>query len=178
MCEGTTYISHRVDVNVILRVGGVRHKWFDKELPEHTRNVLDLLFLSGSCCDPFSGFWPGLVQGQETSLASSLDQLIWLGNQFHAWCLEPGKCALDLVEDGIDVLIFWEVDRGELGWRVVYAGRLQRSWLDHWGTGEVVVEDGLAISFEDRFGRHIVVWSGETVVMEGKRRFVGELLTG
>lgn len=87
--------------------------------------------------------------------------MIWLSDKFHAWSSQPWVGVLDLVEHSIDILIFWEVDGSKLGWRVVYASGLQRSWLDDWGTSEVVVEDGLAISFEDGFGRHGVFWSGE-----------------
>jgi hypothetical protein len=43
----------------------------------------------------------------------------------------------------------------------VCASGFQWTLLDERSTGEVVVEDSLAISFENRFGRHGGVGSGE-----------------
>lgn len=132
----------------------MRHERLDKELSEDTSDVLNLLFLASSCFNPCSCFVPSLVQGEETALSSSLDQLIWLSDKLGTWCLEEWKCGLGLIEDGADLLVLWEVDRGQLSWRVVCARRLQWCWLDDWCSSKVVVEDGLAISFKNRFGSH------------------------
>jgi hypothetical protein len=149
-----TYLAHGVDVDVVLGVLGVGDEGLDQELPQNTVDCLDPLLLACSRLDPLAGLSPGLVQGQETALASPLDQLIWLRNELGARSQQPRVCGLGLVEHALDVGIGCEVQRRELGRRVVCRGGRQRSGLDDGGAGEVVVEDGLAVGLEDRFGRH------------------------
>ena len=99
MPGGVPYISDRVDVDVVFGIGGVGNERFDEELSQCAENGLDLDFLASSSFDPRSCLWPGLVQGQQTTLASSLDQLIWFGDQFHARSQEPWVGSFGLVED-------------------------------------------------------------------------------
>lgn len=79
-----SYISDRVDVDVVLRIGRVRNERLDKELSQRPDGGLNLDFLASSSLDPRPCLGPCLVQGQQTALASSLDQLVWFGDQFHA----------------------------------------------------------------------------------------------
>jgi hypothetical protein len=154
-----TYLSHRVDVDVVLCAVGVRHEGLDKELPQHTVDRLDALRLSSPLRDPLLGLGPRLVQGQQTALTSPLDQLIWLRDELGAGHEQPRVCGLGLVEDAPNIGVSWEVQRRELGRRVVCGRGGQRRGLDDGGAGEVVVEDGLAVGLEDGFGGHCAGWS-------------------
>lgn len=88
----------------------MRDKWLDQELSKGADDVLDLLFLAGSCSDPGSGFRPGLVQGQKTALSSSLDQLIWFGNEFGARGQQPRVGGFGLCKDAFDILVLGKVE--------------------------------------------------------------------
>jgi hypothetical protein len=123
-------------------------------MPQDTVDRLDPLRLSCPRLNPLTGLGPGLVQGQQTALASPLDQLIWLCNELGTRSQQPRVCGLGLVEDALDVGIGSKVQRCELGRGVVCRGCRQRSGLDDRSAGEVVVEDGLAVGLEDGFGRH------------------------
>ena len=79
--RGCPHISNRVDVDIILSVLGVGNERLDEELPQNTRDMLDLLNLPGALGNPGLGFRPALVQGQETALASPLDQLVRLRDE-------------------------------------------------------------------------------------------------
>jgi hypothetical protein len=105
-----THISDRVDVDIVFSILGMGHKRLDQELSEVANNVLDLLLLARSLLNPGSCFGPGLVESQETTLASSLDQLIWLCDKLGAWSLQPWVCGFGLVEDSGDLLIFREIE--------------------------------------------------------------------
>jgi hypothetical protein len=154
-----TYLSHRVDVDVVLSVLGVGHKRLDEELPQNTVDCLDLLLLACPRLDPLTSLGPGLVEGQQAALASPLDQLIWLCDELCSRDEQPGVCDLGLVEDALDVGIGSKVQRRKLGRGVVCGRGGQRSGLDDGSAGEVVVEDGLAVGLEDGFGRHCERWS-------------------
>ena len=127
-------------------------KGLDQELSQDTINSLNTLLLSCPRLDPLTRLRPGLVQGQQTALASPLDELIWLCNELGAGGQQPWVCGLCLVEDALDILVGGEVQRCKLGGRVVCGLGRQRSGLDDWGAGEVVVEDGLAVGLEDGLG--------------------------
>lgn len=124
----------------------------DQELPQYTIDSLDALLLSCPRLDPFPRLSPGLVQREQTALASPLDQLVWLCDELGSGSEEPWVCGLGLVEHALDVLISGEVQRCELGGGVVCGRRGKRSGLDNGSAGEVVVEDGLAVGLEDRLG--------------------------
>lgn len=132
----------------------MRHKGLDQELSQDTVNSLDSLLLAGTLLNPSSGLGPGLVQGQKTALASSLDELVGLCDKLGTGLEQPGVLDLGLVEDVLGRGIRGEVEGAQLGMGVVSAGSGQRSGLDDGGSGEVVVEDGLAIGFEDRLCGH------------------------
>lgn len=93
------YLANRVDVDVILRVSRVRNERLDQELAKNTVYYLDALILSSLARNPLLRFGPGLVEGQETALATTLDQLIWLRNELGARRQEPRVGGLCLVEN-------------------------------------------------------------------------------
>lgn len=152
----------------------MRHEGLDQELAEDTSDGLDLYILSGTGLNPVPGLSPGLVQGEQTALTPTLDQLIGFGDELSAGGQEPREGDLSLVEDILDGLVIGEVKGGEAGRRVVCCGGRERSRLDHLGASEVVVEDGLAVGLEDRFGGHdVMIELRERCVRErgrGKRR--------
>lgn len=108
-----------VDVDIIFGSLWVRHEWLDQELSQNTDNSLHLLRLASSRSNPGLRLWPCLVQGKETALASSLDELIGLRNELRTGSEEPWICDLGLVENGRNLSILREVERGELWRRVV-----------------------------------------------------------
>ena len=132
----------------------MRHKGLDEEAPQDALDRLDLDRLACSLRHPLLGLGPGLVQGQEAALAPSLDQLIGLRDELGVGGQQPGIRRLGLVQHARDVGTVGEVDRRELRGRVVRRRRRQRRRLDDGRSCEVVVQDGLAIGFEDGFGRH------------------------
>jgi hypothetical protein len=73
--------SCRVDTNVVLGVGGVRTERLNNEGVEGTSGRLDSLGLSSTGLDPRTSLLPLLVQTQESSLSSSLDELIGLSDE-------------------------------------------------------------------------------------------------
>lgn len=105
-----TYVSDGIDVDVVFGVLRMWHKRLDQELTEDTSHCLNLLFLSCSLLNPSSGFCPTLVETEQTTLASSLDELVRLCDELAAGLLQPGVCSLGLVEDSRYLLIFREVD--------------------------------------------------------------------
>lgn len=145
----------------------MRDKRLDQELAEVALDVLDLLFLASAFCNPSTSFGPGLVEGEETALASTLDQLIWLSDELGVFGKQPGVCGLGLVEDSVDVGILREVEGSELGGRVVSSSARKRGGLDDGSASEVVVEDGLSIGLENRFGGHCVVGDVVCVTASG-----------
>lgn len=78
----STHVSDGIDINVVFSVLGVGHERLNKEVSKHANNSLDLLLLAGSLLDPSSCLRPALVEAQKAALASSLDQLIRLCNEF------------------------------------------------------------------------------------------------
>lgn len=132
----------------------MRNEGLDEELAQNTGGVLDLLLLAGALSDPGLGLGPGLVEGQETALATALDQLIGLRDELGAGLEEPRVGDLSLVQNTLDVGILSKVQRAQPGGRVVLGGVGERSGLDDGGAGEVVVEDGLAVGLEDGLGGH------------------------
>lgn len=79
--EGITYLTDGVDVDVVFGILGVRDKRLDEELTEDTRDSLDLNVLARTSLNPFFGLRPGLVEAEQSTLASPLDQLVWFGNE-------------------------------------------------------------------------------------------------
>lgn len=126
----------------------------DQELPQDAIDSLNLDGLCGPLLDPRAGLGPGLVQSKKTALAATLDELVRLRNEFGASLEQPGVGDLGLVEDVLDGLVGGEVQRSKPGRRVVGAGGRQRGGLDDGSSGEVVVEDGLAVGLEDGLGGH------------------------
>ena len=132
----------------------MRHEGLDQELSQDTINSLDSLGLAGTLLNPCSGLSPGLVQGQKAALASSLDELIGLCDKSGARLAQPGVLDLGLVKDILGRSTLGEVEGAELGVRVVVGSWGKRSGLDDGSSGKVVVEDGLAIGFENRLCGH------------------------
>lgn len=132
----------------------MRHEGLNQELSQDTIDSLDSLGFAGTLLNPSSSLSPGLVQGQKTALASSLDELIGLCDKLGARLEQPGVLDLGLVKDVLGGSIRGKVEGAELGVRVVVGGRRERSRLDDGSSGKVVVEDGLAIGFEDRLCGH------------------------
>lgn len=141
----------------------MRNERLDKKLSENTAGVLYLLLLASTFGNPGLGLGPGLVEGEETALATTLDELIGLCDELGAVLEEPREGDLGLVEDVLDVGVLGEVQRSKSS-RGVVLGRLsKRAGLDRGSAGEVVVEDGLAVGLEDRLGGHCercVWWLG------------------
>jgi hypothetical protein len=143
-----------VDVDVVFGLLGVGDEGLDEELTKDTSDGLNLDILAGTSLNPLASLGPGLVQSEETALTTSLDQLVGFGDELGAGSQQPRVEDLGLVEDVLDGGIFGEVEGGQTRRRVVSGGGRQRSRLNDGGTSEVVVEDGLAIGFEDRLGGH------------------------
>ena len=152
--KNATYLTDGVDVDVVLGVLGVRHERLDQELSQDTIDSLDSLGLASTLLNPSSGLSPGLVQGQKAALASSLDELIGLCDELGARLVQPRVLDLGLVKDVLGGSTLGEVERAELGVRVVVGSSRERGRLDDGSSGKVVVEDGLAIGFEDRLCGH------------------------
>ena len=106
-----TYVSNRVNVDVILLLLLVRHEWLDEELSQNTMYRLDLLDLAGSLSNPRLGLGPRLVEGQKTALASPLDQLIWLCDKLGTGLEKPWIGDLGLVQNVLDLGILGEMQR-------------------------------------------------------------------
>ena len=87
----------------------MRHKRLNQEISKDALNVLNLLRLPGSLSNPSPRLRPGLVQSEQTALASALDELIRLRDELDTGLEEPWVCDLGLVENGIDVGILGEV---------------------------------------------------------------------
>ena len=104
-----TYLSYGIDVDIILRIGGMWHKRLDQKLPQHSLDGLNLLLFSGLGLDPSSSFRPGLVKCKEATLAASLDQLIGFGHESSTRSEQPRISRLCLVEDGGDSRILGKV---------------------------------------------------------------------
>ena len=132
----------------------MRHERLDQELSQDTIDSLDSLGLASALLNPGSGLGPGLIQGQKAALASSLDELIGLCDELGARLVQPGVLDLGLVKDILGRNTLGEVEGAELGVRVVVGSSGERSGLDDGSSGKVVVEDGLAIGFEDRLCGH------------------------
>ena len=113
------YLTNGVDVNVVLSLLRMWHKRLHKEVPQVTLNVLDLLHLVCAGGDPISRLLPCCVKLQKTRLASSLDELIWLCNEFRARNKEEWVFGLSSVKDALDVVSVLKSDARKLGWWVV-----------------------------------------------------------
>lgn len=140
------YLANGVDVDVVLSLLWVRHEWLHEEIPQRTLDVLNLLNFVCTSGNPLLGLWPCGIELEQPRLASTLDQLIGLRNEFCARCEEEWVFRLCGVQDSLYIIAVCECDGCELCGRVV--GRLwsERSWLDHRSASEVVVENGLAIA--------------------------------
>lgn len=142
----STYLTNGVDVDVVLSLLWVRNKWLHEEIPQRTLDVLNLLHLVCTSCNPLLGLWPGSIELEKTRLASSLDQLIGLRNELCTRCEEEWVFGLCGVQDSLYIVSVCECDGCELcGW-VVGGPWCERSRLDDGSAGKVVVEDGLAIA--------------------------------
>lgn len=114
-----THIANGVDVDVVLGAIRVRHKRLDQELAQDTLNMLNLNWLCGALSNPRLGLSPGLVQSQETALASPLDQLVRLRDKLSALLEEPWVGDLSLVQDILNALVLGEVQRSQPWGRIV-----------------------------------------------------------
>lgn len=56
----------------------IKDEWRDADAREQSRLYAHLLWFSGAFSNPLLGFRPGLVQSQEASLSTALDELIGL----------------------------------------------------------------------------------------------------
>ena len=125
------YLTSRIDVDVVFGVRGMRNEWFHQELPQHALNRFHLLCLAGLALNPCPCFRPSFVQGQQSTLSSSLDQLVGLRNEFGPTDEEPWVGGFRLIQDGRNGSIFGEVEGGQpRGW-IVSCGCWQRGRLDN-----------------------------------------------
>jgi len=141
-------------VDVVLSLRRMGNEGLDQERPQNADRVLDLLRLAGALSNPRPRLGPRLVEGQQTALAAALDELIGLRDEPGTGLEQPGICLLGLVEDGVDVGALRKAQRRKFRRRVVLGRRRQRTRLDHWSPGEVIVEDGLAVGLVDALRRH------------------------
>jgi hypothetical protein len=130
------------------------HKRLDEELGQQAGDVLDLLLLASSLSNPSLGLGPSLVQGQQTTLSSTLDELVRLCDKLGTGVKKPRVCDLSLVQHIIHISVLGESQRCQPGRSVVLGRGRERAGLDDGGASEVVVEDGLAIGLENRLGGH------------------------
>lgn len=140
----------------------------DEELAQNAGDRLDLDVLGRASLDPLLGLSPGLVEREEAGLPSALDQLVGLRDELCAGSQQPRVGGLGLVQDILDGGVFGEVDGGESGRGIVGGRGRQGRGLDNGGASEMVVEDGLAVGLEDRFGRHCEGERGSTGYREGE----------
>lgn len=157
----------------------MRYEGLDEEVTKNSLHMLYFLRFCGALSNPSLGLGPGLVQSQKTTLASSLNQLIWfrllirqswplqkdvsvydtrtLRITYYELCAaleEPGICDLGLVKNVVDIDIIGEMERGKSGGRIVL-GLGQRTRLNDRSTSKMVVEDGLPVGLVNRLGGHI-----------------------
>ena len=95
------------------------HERFNQEVPQHPLDLLHLLHLVGSRSDPLLGLLPCRVELQQSTLASPLDEHVWLRYKLGAGCEEEREYSLGGVEHALDIVAILEVDRCELCGRVV-----------------------------------------------------------
>lgn len=160
--QHSTHLSHGVDVDVVLLFGLVGTEWLDQERPQVTLHRFDLNFPTGPLLDPGLRLRPLLVQREQTSLATPLDQLVGLRYEPGTGFEQPWVHLFGAVEDSSGRSIRGEGDGRELRGSIVRWGREGRG-SDHGGPSQVVGEDGLSIGLVDRFGSH---WSELGFVME------------
>lgn len=98
----------------------MRNEWFDEELSKVSLHRFHLLELPSASFDPFPSFGPCLVKSQKTALATTLNQLIWFGHEFGAWCKQPWICGLGLVEYALDIGVLGKVERGKFRGGIVF----------------------------------------------------------
>lgn len=159
--HGKTYITDGVDVDVVLGILRVRDERLNEELSQNTLCGLNLLLLTSTLSNPGLGLGPGLVEGQQTALSSTLDELIGLCDELGTALEQPRVGDLGLVQDVLDIGVLGEVKRGQSGRSIVLGGSRERAGLDGGSTGEVVVENGLAIGLENRLGGHVALIGAE-----------------
>lgn len=151
-----TYLTDGVNADVRLSFLSVGNHRLNEEVAEDTNDVLDLNVLASAGLNPLTGLSPSLVEGKQTALTTTLDQLIGLRNKLSTGGEQPWVGDLSLVKDILDGLVFREVEGGETRRRVVCSRRRQRRRLNDGGASKVIVEDGLAVGLEDRLGGHDV----------------------
>ena len=110
--DSGTYISNRININVIFSFLRMRDEWLNQEISEDTLHRLHLLSLASSFLDPLAAFRPRFVDCQETTLASSFDQLIWFGDPFSVWSKQPWILCFGFVEDRFRGFVFREEQCG------------------------------------------------------------------
>lgn len=107
--EASTYITDRIDVDVIFRVGRMRDERLDQKLSQDTLYGFHLLSLPSAGFYPGSSFLPSLVQGQQAAFATTLDQLVGLCNELGPSGQQPWVGGLGLIEDRRNGVVFGEI---------------------------------------------------------------------
>ena len=148
------YLAGGVDVDVVLGLLRVRDEWLDEEVPQVALNMLDLLEPIRSLRNPLSRILPCRVELEKAGFTSPLDELIWFGDQLCSRSEQEWVGGLGTVKDALDIITLLKANGCEFGRRIVCCSCGQRGGLDDGCSGEVVVENGLAVGLEDCFGGH------------------------
>ena len=127
----------------------MRHKRLDEKIPEHPLHMLHLLRLIRPRLHPLLRLRPRGIELEQTRLASPLDELVGLRDELGPRLQEEGVFGFGGVEHAADVVAVGEGDGGEFGRRVVRCLGWEGGGFDDRGAGEVVVQDGFAVGFED-----------------------------
>lgn len=79
--EDPVTFTGRVDADIVFGFLRMGQEWFEDEGVQGTGDLFDLTRLAGEVLDPFARNLVVLVEAEETSLSSSLDELIGLGDE-------------------------------------------------------------------------------------------------
>mmetsp|Transcript_65839 Transcript_65839/g.104463 ORF Transcript_65839/g.104463 Transcript_65839/m.104463 type:complete len:311 (+) Transcript_65839:1410-2342(+) len=97
--ENFVMVAMGKHANVVFLFLLVRHKRFDEEVRQLPSHMLDFLLFAHSVHDPLLCLVKSLVHRNQASLATALDELIWLGHQIGG--LQPGVLLQELVPTAI-----------------------------------------------------------------------------
>jgi hypothetical protein len=148
-------LSGRVDADVVLGVGRVRGEGLNDEGVKGTGGLLDSDGLSSSLLDPSASGLPLLVEREQTSLSSSLDQLVGLSDELLGE--DPVGETLTGSDGGSELLgdrvpgTLAGVRLARLGWLMFGTIAHHSTWATRTAAAEVEVTVGMGVG--DRFNQ-------------------------
>jgi hypothetical protein len=151
--EDGVELAGRSDADVVLGVGRMGQERLDEEGCQRAGDVLDLAGLASSGDDPLLGIGPILVEGEQASLAASLDQLIGLGDELGGAIAGPGRDEGVVGLDRLRLVVPEQLDQLGRGLGGGGMGQLQLR-MDGLDSRQPIREEQLCIVLGDRLGRH------------------------